>query len=182
MIIDASSTRRFSKPLARRTLRVHKRSRFRVSMRRPCFAKRTGGRSIVLLCNSLPRRDRVPQKTEIPKWHSKSIRAASAPTANASSRSRKFRDIFCEIGMGGNISRSIRCEFTDHVTVFNQTGLLSSLEIICGVLSRDQDASIIDRWRRTRWRVGRCRGPNLGSVVAVPQVGGLRHRYERRAA
>jgi hypothetical protein len=38
------------------------------------------------------------------------------------------------------------------------------------------------RWRKIRRRAGWCSRQELGRVVAVLQVGGLHHRYERRTA
>jgi transposase InsO family protein len=74
---------------------------------------------------------------------------------------------------------SIRRECLDHVIVFNDAGLRRVLK------------SYFDYYDRTRTHlslgkdspVPRSIQPSeLGRVVELPQVGGLRHRYERRAA
>ena len=74
---------------------------------------------------------------------------------------------------------SIRRECLDHVIVFNENSLRRTLH------------SYFDYYHRSRTHLSlgkdspEPRGiqpPELGSVVAVPQVGGLHHRYERRAA
>jgi putative transposase len=74
---------------------------------------------------------------------------------------------------------SIRRECLDHVIVFHE----SSLRRILG--------SYLDYYHRSRTHLSlgkdspEPRGiqpPEMGSVVALPQVGGLHHRYERRAA
>ena len=74
---------------------------------------------------------------------------------------------------------SARRECLDHVIVFNATGLLRLMRLY-GVyyeqsrthLSLKKDAPIPRP----------IAAPVDGRVVAIPQVGGLHHRYERRAA
>ena len=74
---------------------------------------------------------------------------------------------------------SIRRECLDHVIVFHESSLRRIL------------ASSLDNYHRSRTHL--CLGkdspeprgiqpPEMGSVVALPQVGGLHYRYERRAA
>ena len=67
----------------------------------------------------------------------------------------------------------------DDVIVFNQTSLRRTL------------ASYFDYYHRFRTHLSLdkdspdprpIQAPEMGRVVAVPQVGGLHHRYERRAA
>ena len=74
---------------------------------------------------------------------------------------------------------SIRRECLDHVIVFHE----SSLRRILG--------SYLDYYHRSRTHLSlgkdspeprSIQPPEMGSVVALPQVGGLHHRYERRAA
>ena len=74
---------------------------------------------------------------------------------------------------------SIRRECLDHLFVFNQTSLRRTL------------ASYFDYYHRSRTHLSldkdspgprSIQPPEMGRVVAVPQVGGLHHRYERRAA
>jgi putative transposase len=74
---------------------------------------------------------------------------------------------------------SIRRECLDHVIVFHERSLR---RILC---------SYFDYYHRSRTHLSlgkdspeprAIQPPEMGSVVAVPQVGGLHHRYERRAA
>jgi putative transposase len=74
---------------------------------------------------------------------------------------------------------SIRRERLDHVIVFDEASLRRILR------------SYLDYYHRSRTHLSlgkdspEPRGiqlPEMGSVVALPQVGGLHHRYERRVA
>ena len=74
---------------------------------------------------------------------------------------------------------SIRRECLDHVIVFHESSLRRTLH------------SYFDYYHRSRTHLSlgkdspeprAIQPPEMGSVVAVPQVGGLHHRYERRAA
>jgi transposase InsO family protein len=74
---------------------------------------------------------------------------------------------------------SIRRECLDHVIVFQESSLRHIL------------VSYLDYYHRSRTHLSlgkdspEPRGiqpPGMGSVVALPQVGGLHHRYERRVA
>jgi putative transposase len=74
---------------------------------------------------------------------------------------------------------TIRRECLDHVIVFNQTGLRRHL------------ASFVDYYHRSRTHLSLQKDTpdsrpiqlvSAGPVVAIPEVGGLHHRYERRAA
>ena len=74
---------------------------------------------------------------------------------------------------------SIRRECLDHVIVFNENSLRRTLN------------SYFDYYHRSRTHLSlgkdspeprAIQPPEMGSVAAVPQVGGLHHRYERRAA
>jgi transposase InsO family protein len=74
---------------------------------------------------------------------------------------------------------SIRRECLDHVIVFQESSLRRTLK------------SYFDYYHRSRTHLslgkdapepGAIQPPEKGAVVAVPQVGGLHHRYERRAA
>ena len=74
---------------------------------------------------------------------------------------------------------SIRRECLDHVIVFHEGSLRRTLD------------SYFDYYHRSRTHLSlgkdapepRCIQPAaMGSVVAVSQVGGLHHRYERRVA
>jgi transposase InsO family protein len=74
---------------------------------------------------------------------------------------------------------SIRRECLDHVIVFNERGLYRHLQ------------SFLDYYHRSRTHLGldkdtpeprSIQSAELGPVISIPQVGGLHHRYERRAA
>ncbi len=74
---------------------------------------------------------------------------------------------------------SIRRERLDHVIVFHEGSLRRTLN------------SYIDYYHRSRTHLSlgkdspeprAIQPPEMGSIAAVPQVGGLHHRYERRAA
>ena len=74
---------------------------------------------------------------------------------------------------------SIRRECLDHLIVLDETSLRRIL------------ISYFDYYRRSRTHLSLGKDapeprpiqpPAMGPVVAVPQVGGLHHRYERRAA
>jgi putative transposase len=74
---------------------------------------------------------------------------------------------------------TIRRECLDHVIVFNETSLRRHL------------ASFVDYYHRSRTHLSLLKDTpdsrpvqlvSAGPVVAIPEVGGLHHRYERRAA
>jgi putative transposase len=74
---------------------------------------------------------------------------------------------------------SVRSECLDHVIVFHENSLRRIL------------TSYFDYYHRSRTHLSlgkdspeprAIQPPEMGSVVVVPQVGGLNHRYERRAA
>ena len=74
---------------------------------------------------------------------------------------------------------SIRRECLDHVIVLNQAHLHRLLK------------SYFECYHRSRTHLGLdndapeprpVQGPEEGKIVALPQVGGLHHRYERLAA
>jgi transposase InsO family protein len=74
---------------------------------------------------------------------------------------------------------SIRRDCLDHVLVFNERGLRRILK------------SYFDYYERSRTHLSLAKDapisravqpPSLGKVIAIPQVGGLHHRYERWAA
>ena len=74
---------------------------------------------------------------------------------------------------------SIRRECLDHVIIFHERSLRRTLDSYFHYYHRS----------RTHLSLGKdspeprsIQPPALGSVVALPQVGGLHHRYERRAA
>ena len=74
---------------------------------------------------------------------------------------------------------TIRRECLDHVIVFNEAGLSRHLR------------RFVDYYHRSRTHLGLqkdtpelrpVQAPEAGRIVAIPEVGGLHHRYERRAA
>ena len=74
---------------------------------------------------------------------------------------------------------SIRRECLDHVIVFHENSLRRTLN------------SYLDYYHRSRTHLSLAKDspepraiqpPEMGSIVAIPQVAGLHHRYERRAA
>ena len=74
---------------------------------------------------------------------------------------------------------SIRRECLDHVIVFNERCLYRHLQ------------SFTDYYHRSRTHLALAKDspeprpiqtPDAGRIIAIPQVGGLHHRYERRAA
>jgi transposase InsO family protein len=74
---------------------------------------------------------------------------------------------------------SIRRECLDYVIVFHETSLRRILDLYFDYYHRS----------RTHLSLGKdspvprpIQPPEMGPVVAVPQVGGLHHRYDRRAA
>jgi len=74
---------------------------------------------------------------------------------------------------------SIRRECLDHVIVLHESSLRRTLKSYFEYYHRS----------RTHLSLGKdspelraIQPPEMGSVVSVPQVGGLHHRYERRAA
>jgi len=80
---------------------------------------------------------------------------------------------------GERVIGSIRRECLDHVIVFHEASLRRTLNLYFDYYHRS----------RTHLSLGKdspeprpVQPPELGRVVAVSQVGGLHHRYERRAA
>jgi hypothetical protein len=85
-----------------------------------------------------------------------------------------WQNLYVERGMG-----SIRRECLDHIVVFSESSLRRTLKSYfsyyhggCTHLSLEKDAP------ETR----PIQPPERGSVVELSEVGGLHHRYERRAA
>ena len=74
---------------------------------------------------------------------------------------------------------TIRRECLDHVIIVNEAALRRHLKLFLEYYHQS----------RTHWSLEKetpesrsVQPPESGRVVAVPQVGGLHHRYERRAA
>jgi transposase InsO family protein len=73
---------------------------------------------------------------------------------------------------------SARRECLDHVLVFNATGLQRLMKLYCAYYERSRTHLSLNKDAP----IPRPIAPADGRVVAIPQVGGLHHRYERHAA
>src|SRR5689334_12624230 len=73
---------------------------------------------------------------------------------------------------------SIRRDCLDHVLIFNERGLRRILRFI-SITTRDRIHPSLAKDAPIPRAV---QPPSLGKVIAIPQVGGLYHRYERWAA
>ena len=74
---------------------------------------------------------------------------------------------------------TIRRECLDHVIVFNEVSLLRHLQSFIGYYQGSRTHLSLDKDAPEPRPV---QSAELGRIVAIPQVGGLHHRYERRAA
>src|SRR6266566_6209638 len=74
---------------------------------------------------------------------------------------------------------SIRRECLDHVIVFGEASLRRTLSSYFSYYHQTRPHLSLDKDAPEPRPI---QGPKLGRVVAVPQLGGLHHRYERRAA
>jgi len=74
---------------------------------------------------------------------------------------------------------SIRRECLDHVIVFSVTRLQRLITRYCAYYERSRTHLSLNKDAPIPRPVS---APGDGRVVAIPQVGGLHHRYERRAA
>ena len=74
---------------------------------------------------------------------------------------------------------SVRRECLDHVIVCSKTGLRRTLQAYTAYYLRSRTHLALNKDAPVSRPVI---GPAEGTIVAVPQVGGLHHRYERRAA
>src|SRR6267378_4061838 len=74
---------------------------------------------------------------------------------------------------------TIRRECLDHVIVLHEPGLRRVLKLYFEYYERTRTHLSLDKDAPIPRRV---QPPELGKVVELPQVGGLHHRYERRAA
>jgi putative transposase len=73
----------------------------------------------------------------------------------------------------------IRRDCLDHVLIFNERGLRRMLKSYFDYYERSRTHLSLEKDSPIHRPVQQ---PSLGRVVAIPQVGGLHHRYERRAA
>ena len=74
---------------------------------------------------------------------------------------------------------SIRRECLDHIIISNERGLRRALQAYVEYYLRSRTHVSLDKDAPISRLVA---SPTDGDIVAVPQVGGLHHRYERRAA
>ena len=74
---------------------------------------------------------------------------------------------------------SARRECFDHVMVFNEAGVKRLMTLYCSYHERSRTHLSLDKDTPIPRRVT---PPGEGTVVAIPEVGGLHYRYERRAA
>jgi transposase InsO family protein len=74
---------------------------------------------------------------------------------------------------------SIRRECLDHIIVFHESGLRRVLKSYFEYYTRSRTHLSLHKDAPTPRAV---QPPELGRVVELPEVGGLHHRYERRAA
>ncbi|MHB8485200.1 MAG: integrase core domain-containing protein [Candidatus Acidiferrales bacterium] len=74
---------------------------------------------------------------------------------------------------------SIRRECLDHMVVFDESGLRRVLKSYFDYCDRTRTHLALEKDSPISRRV---QSPELGKVVELPQVGGLHHRYQRRAA
>jgi transposase InsO family protein len=74
---------------------------------------------------------------------------------------------------------SVRRECLDHVLVFNATGLQRLMKLNCAYYERSRTHLSLNKDTPIPRPIA---APADGCVVAIPQVGGLHHRYERHAA
>ena len=74
---------------------------------------------------------------------------------------------------------TIRRECLDHVIVFNERSLLFYLRSFIGYYHRTRTHLSLQKDTPDPRPV---QPPEAGPVISIPEVGGLHHRYERRAA
>jgi hypothetical protein len=116
-----------------------------------------------------PLRSRLPE----PLWAAAAELAALwfSQTSNARCHGERGEDRTCLIPIAGTC--------LDHVIVFNERSLYRHV--------RD----FLDYYHRTRTHLGLhkdtpesrlVQSAEAGSIISIPEVGGLHHRYERRVA
>ncbi len=74
---------------------------------------------------------------------------------------------------------TVRRECLDHVIVFNATGLQRLMHRYTAYYERSRTHLSLDKDAPIPRPI---EPPSEGRIVAIPQVGGLHHRYERHAA
>jgi putative transposase len=74
---------------------------------------------------------------------------------------------------------TIRRECLDHVIVSNESSLYRHLQAFCSYYHRTRTHLALQKDTPERRSV---QAPEAGGIISIPEVGGLHHRYERRAA
>jgi len=85
-----------------------------------------------------------------------------------------WQNLFVERFIG-----SARRECFDHVIVFNEAGLKRLMTLYCSYYEQSRTHLSLNKDAPIPRRIA---VPGEGHVVEIPQVGGLHHSYERRAA
>jgi hypothetical protein len=89
--------------------------------------------------------------------------------------SRQDRRVAHVEGVFGTLLR----ECLDHVIVFNETSLFRHMQLFVAFYQESRTHLSLAKDAPESRPV---QAPEDGRIVAVPQVGGLHHRHERRAA
>ena len=74
---------------------------------------------------------------------------------------------------------TIRRECLDHLIVFNEESLRRQLSSIIGYYHRTRGHLTL---QKDALEPRAVQSPDAGRIISIPEVGGLHHRYERRAA
>lgn len=74
---------------------------------------------------------------------------------------------------------TIRRECLDHLIVFNEASLSRHLQAFIGYYHRTRTHLALDKDSPDPRTI---QPPEAGRIISIPEVGGLHHRYERRAA
>ena len=74
---------------------------------------------------------------------------------------------------------TFRWECLDHVIVFNERSLYHHLQVFCGYYHRTRTHLALQKDSPEPRSV---QPPETGPIISIPEVGGLHHRHERRAA
>jgi putative transposase len=74
---------------------------------------------------------------------------------------------------------SLRRECPDHIIIFNESSLRRILKAYFDYYEHSRTHPALEKDAPESRAI---QSPELGTVIELPQVGGLHHRYERRAA
>jgi putative transposase len=128
-----------------------------------------------------PRGVSVGRGASIPDPRSRSCVRRPAETAKAmgihevlTAPHAPWQNAFVERFIG-----SARRECVDHVIVFNEAGLQRVMNGYCAYYERSRTHLSLDKDTPIPRPIAKS---GDGGIVAIPQIGGLHHRYERRAA